>query len=86
VRSINNKLDIAKANAYFEAKNNATGKSTVKDLENMVMLDEKVQKLENELIEAEKIHADMKSATRAFVQRHDALKDLAANVRREWRD
>lgn len=87
VRNLNLQLEHAKSTAYVKAKSDAgTRKLTVKDLDAIVTLDADVMRLEAELIQAEEIHANMKTAVRAFLQRHDALKDLAANKRKELID
>lgn len=85
VKKIELKLEHAKAQAYIEAKESGI-KMTVKDLEAAVTLDEDVIKLNEQLIEAQEVLADMKTAVRAFLQRHDALKDLSANRRKELID
>lgn len=76
------KLEHAKAKAYMNVKKQG-GKMTVKDLEAAVALDAEVVSAQNNVLEAEEIHSDMKTAVKAFLQRHDALKDLAANRRKE---
>lgn len=82
VKKLELRLEHAKAQAYLEAKESGI-KMTVKDLEASVTLNENVIKLNEELIEAQEVLADMKTAVRAFLQRHDALKDLCANKRKE---
>ena len=85
LKNLENSLEIAEAEAYVKAK--ASGqKMTVKDLESAVALDEAVKLIKEQIIEAEAVCLDMKGAVRAFHQRHEALKDLCANKRKELID
>lgn len=55
----------------------------VKDVESLVALEPEVKQLKFELIEAEKLLEVYEGIVRATAQRHDSLKDLAANIRKE---
>jgi len=79
------KLRTAEARAYSQAKNNEK-KMTVKDIESYVDLDENVQQLRVELVDARAELLDLKMIVKAFYQRHESLKDLAANFRKELID
>ena len=82
VRAIELALNRAEARAHL--KFTKTGaKLKVRDLESLVATDETVQKLEDELQEALELHSNMKGVLVAFRQRHEALKDLSANLRKE---
>lgn len=82
LKAVQLKLEQAKAQAYIKIK--ASGaKVTIKDLEFQVTLDPEVLRLEEEVLEAEDLLASMKTATKAFYQRHEVLKDLCANLRKE---
>lgn len=82
---IKQKLKQAEAEAYLFYKNDGQG-NKVKDLESLVETDEEIIKLRNELIEAEKLSEEYEGIVRAFHQRHEALKDLSANKRKELSD
>ncbi len=85
VKSIRMSLENAEAEAYQAAKNEGEKKS-VKDLEYEVRLDSEVQHLKKELDEAEHELADVKMIVKAFYQRHEMLKDLSANLRKDMMD
>lgn len=55
----------------------------VKDIDAHVELDPQVIKVKDELIEAERLLEEYEGIVRAFYQRHESLKDLAANIRKE---
>ena len=55
----------------------------VKDIEALVELDEEVIKMRHQLIEAEELLEEYEGIARAFFQRHESLKELCANVRKE---
>lgn len=85
VKSIRLKLEQTKAMAYLEAKRELN-KPTVRELESYVSIDPDVVKIEDELIVAEAELSDAKMIVKAFYQRHESLKDLAANLRKELID
>jgi hypothetical protein len=76
------KLDIAEAKCAKEVKLSAE-KITVKDIDIEVKLNPEVQSLKIELIENEHLLDTYDGIVRAFHQRHDSLKDIAANRRKE---
>lgn len=85
VRAIELELDRTKAYCHIKiSKENE--KLKVADKEAMVKIDENVMQIEDELIDAMETHAEMKGILTAFRQRHDALKDLSANKRKELID
>lgn len=85
VKTLRLALENAEAKAYHEARKSQK-KHTIKDLENAVKMDERVQELKEELIEAEGELSDIKMIVKSFYQRHEVLKDIAANLRKELLD
>lgn len=55
----------------------------VKDVESKVTTHPDVVKLKLELIEAEELSEEYEGIARAFYQRHEALKEICANMRKE---
>lgn len=55
----------------------------VKDVDSKVELHPEVIRLRNELIEAEAMAEEYEGIARAFFQRHEALKEICANIRKE---
>lgn len=86
VRAIELKLDRIKSRVHLKIKVDVQNKVTVKDAEALVNVDEEVIKAQDELVNAMEVHDNMKGVLLAFRQRHDALKDLAANKRKEYAD
>lgn len=86
VKAIGNKLELAEAEAYQRARSSSKSKLTVKDLEIAVNLDPTVVELKEELEEAEEELQELKGVVKAFVQRHEALKEMCANIRKELID
>lgn len=84
-KHIKQKLKQAEADAYLYYKKEGAG-NKVKDLESLVETDVEVIKLRKELIEAEKLVEEYEGIVRSFHQRHEAIKDLAANRRKELAD
>ena len=82
MRAIETKLERAKAKAHLHFSKGSQ-KLKVRDVEALVMGDEDVIRLEQELIDAQELHSNMKGILVAFRQRHEALKDLSANIRKE---
>ena len=58
----------------------------VKELDSMVAANEEVQELQSQLFEAEELLDQYDGILRAFWQRYEMLKDLAANKRKELLD
>jgi len=58
-------------------------KLKVKDLDARVLLDEQVIEAQEETIEAERLQEEYEGIVRSFWQRHDTLKELSANRRKE---
>lgn len=82
-KTIKQKLKETEAMAYLEF---AKEGKKVKELDSMVETDEEVIKLRHELIDAEQMVEEFEGIVRAFHQRHDSLKDLCANRRKELID
>ncbi len=59
------------------------GSFKVKDLDAEVELDDEVRRAKADLIEAERLQEEYEGIVRAFWQRHEVIKELAANVRKE---
>lgn len=84
-KTIKLQLEQAKARAVNKFSCDGTGKK-VKEIEAAVVLDLDVMRLEQELIDAEAMVDDYSGITKAFYQRHEMLKDLCANKRKELLD
>ncbi len=82
-KTIKQQLKQTEAMAYLEF---AKEGKKVKELDSMVETDEEVIKLRMELIDAEQLVEEFEGIVRAFHQRHDSLKDLCANRRKELTD
>lgn len=78
-------LDEKKAETVTKYSSDGTGKK-VKEIEASVAMDPEVRKLERELIDAEEMVDQYTGIVKAFYQRHEMLKDLCANKRREFVD
>jgi hypothetical protein len=61
-------------------------KMTVDQRSAEVSLDPRVQEVQRKLIEAEEVAERFEGVVRAFYQRHEMLKDLSANKRKELID
>lgn len=85
VKAIQLKLKNTRANIHLEHSKGGA-KLKVKDLESIVDTNEEVIKIENELIEAEEMHSNLKGILVAFRQRHEALKEVSTNLRNEFKD
>ncbi len=89
VKTLRLALENAESNAYRNARLDFADrgeKPTIKDLEVSIKLDSEVQRIKTELLEAESQLADVKLIVKAFYQRHEVLKDIAANLRKELLD
>lgn len=84
-KSVKNQLEQARSRAIVKYSADGTGKK-VKEVEAAVILDADVMRLEAELIEAEGLVDDYKGIVQSFYQRHEMLKDLCANKRKELLD
>jgi hypothetical protein len=80
---IRNKLEYTKAQIYREGVKKGY---RVGDIQAEVTAHPSVQQLTVELAEAEFEFDQLDGIVRAFVQKHDALKDLSANVRKGMED
>jgi hypothetical protein len=58
----------------------------VKELDSMVAVDEEVKELQLQLFDAEEMLDQYDGILRAFYQRHEMLKDLCANLRKQLLD
>lgn len=84
-KAIKNKLEYQKALAVSKYASDGTGKK-VREIEAAITLDAEVARLENELLDAEELVEEYTGIVKAFYQRHEMLKDLCANKRREFID
>ncbi len=80
VSAIKQKLKETEAKAYLRL---APEGGKVKEIEARVELDSEVIEMRNELIDAEEMLIEYEGIARAFYQRHEALKEICANVRKE---
>jgi hypothetical protein len=83
VKAIRNKLEYTKAQIYRDGVRKGW---RVGDIQAEVTVNHTVQELTNELTEAEYELEQLEGIVRAFHQKHDALKDLAANMRKGMED
>lgn len=79
-RIIQQKLKEVEARVHLELSKEG---GRVKDVDSRVELHPEVQKLRNELIDAETLSEEYEGIARAFFQRHEALKEICANIRKE---
>lgn len=84
-KSIKAELERTEARLYVRLSNDGKGRK-VKEIESMVMLDESVSELREQLLEAEELQTEYEGIVKAFYQRHEMLKDLCANARRDMVD
>lgn len=63
-----------------------SGAGRVKDVESKVDQDPEVAQVRSELNDAEAEYSIYEGVVRAFLQRHEALKEICANIRKEMRD
>ena len=82
-KAIRNKLEYTKAQIYRDGVRKGW---RVGDIQAEVTVNPTVQELTNELTEAEFELEQLEGIVRAFHQKHDALKDLSANVRKGMED
>lgn len=75
-------LDEKKAELITKFSNDGTGKK-VKEIEAAVTLDADVQRLERELIDSEELLNRYEGIVRAVMQRHEALRELSTNRRKD---
>lgn len=78
-------LEEKEAELYVLYSSDGTGKK-VKEIESAVSLNPDIRRLKRDLIDAEELLEQYEGIIRAFYQRHEMLKDLAANARRELID
>jgi len=78
-------LEEAEARLHVQYAKNGQGLK-VKEIESLVSLDETVMKLKRELVEADGMVKEFEGIVKAFYQRHEMLKDLCANKRKELVD
>jgi hypothetical protein len=79
------KLQLKELESKFTSEYSKKGYK-VKEVEAAVCLEPKVQKMQRDLIEAEETLESFEGIVRAFFQRHEALKELGANIRKELLD
>lgn len=84
-KAIDIKLETMMAAARLEFKKSHT-KATVAELDALVILDPRIQQLRQELLDAEEAHEDLENILYALRQRHENIKELCANVRKEMAD
>lgn len=84
-KAIKNHLEREKARLVVKFSSDGTGKK-VREVEASISLDPEVIKLEDELVDAEELVDEYTGIVKAFYQRHEMLKDLCANKRREFID
>lgn len=83
VKIIELQLERAKARWYLEYKKEG---GSVKELDSRVKLNEEVVELENKLIDREKTLEQLKGVVTGFRQRHELLKEISTNIRKDLED
>lgn len=80
--AIQRKLELQESTITMTLSRDGTGRK-VAEIEAMVAADESVQKLKEELAESEEHVGEYEGIVKAVQQRHDMLKELCANLRKE---
>jgi len=83
VKIVNSRLDRIKAKYHLLFSKEGL---KVKEVESKVLLAEEVQQIEEELFKAEQLAEDLKGVVQAFRQRHESLRELSTNIRKEIED
>lgn len=84
-KSIKITFEQAEARLYVKLSNDGKGRK-VKEIESMVLLDESLSEIREQLHDAEQLVTEYEGIVKAFYQRHEMLKDLCANARRDMVD
>lgn len=84
-KAIKNKLEAIMAAARLEFKR-TNPKATVADIDALISLDPTVQTTQTELLDAEELHEDMENILYSLRQRHENIKEICANIRKEMAD
>lgn len=84
-KAVKNKLERVIGAARMEFKRSHP-KATVGELDALVAMDPTVQQCQNELLDAEELHEDMENILYTLRQRHENIKELCANIRKEMID
>lgn len=83
LKAIARKLEMARAEAH-ESYSKEGGR--VKDVEHKVETDPAVMKIKEEHDEAEVLFEEYTGIVRAFFARHESIKEICANIRKEMGD
>jgi len=75
-------VELLRVKARAHAKYSQIGKK-VKEVESLVMLDDDVVEVYDELVEAEELAENLKGIVVSFRQRHDSLREVSMNLRKE---
>lgn len=85
MNAFKDKLEFLKSSARLEFKKSQV-KSTVADVDAMIVTDPRVQEVLLQYREAEENFEALEGVVYALRQRHEALKELCANIRKEMAD
>jgi hypothetical protein len=83
--ALKNKLEQIEATARLEFKK-THNKSTVAELDAMIALDPSVRDVQDQYLNAQEDFDNLEGIVYALRQRHEAIKELAANLRKEMAD
>lgn len=84
-KTVKNRLERVIGAARLEFKR-ANPKATVAEIDALVSMDPTVQQVQGELLDAEELHEDMENIMYTLRQRHENIKELCANIRKEMAD
>ncbi len=84
-KAIKLKLEEVEATVYVRLSNDGQGRK-VKEIDSMIVLDPEVAKLKRDLLDAEEMVSEYEGIVKALYQRHEMLKDLCANRRKDLLD
>jgi hypothetical protein len=82
VAAVEQQLDYRESQLVMELSSDGKGRK-VAEVQAMVCKDETIQKLKTELADAKELEVEFEGIVKAFAQRHEMLKDLSANLRKE---
>lgn len=85
MNSIKDKLELLKAQARMEFKNTQK-KATVADVDALIITDPRIQEVLAQYREVEEEFEALEGIVYSIRQRHEALKELCANIRKEMAD
>lgn len=83
LRAVEDNLKYVEGKAYLKYKKEG---GTIKEVEARVDTDDEVKQARQEVQETQALHKEYEGIVRSIMQRHDALKEICANIRKEMVD